>query len=225
MAFLAILLIIFEVLFVICAFKESSVTGAYKAFGVYSRIKAYLAFNLTLSGVLIMLMPIVPLLIPEPAQDVSGIGSVFLYLIGGAICLAIAIMLYWTSLVKCPPMLKDRCIISMVISGMGITVKIGVFFLGFVWKLGGPQEMVDESGNTVYVFGNDVYSAGGEKIGVVTDNGRSFVASAEDAASRRAARCRPKVQHTLDRKAAEESCLSSAAFHIGKVRHTGPSKI
>ncbi len=175
MVFLTILLIIFAVLCIICAFQESAVTGLYRAFGVYGRVKAYLALDLTLAGVLLILIPIASLFVPQLAEDVSGIGSVFLYLTGGAICLAIGILLYWTTLAKCPPMLKDRCIISMVISGMGIAVKAGIFFLGFVWKLVGPREMVDENGNTVYVFDNDVYSAGGEKIGVLTDNGRSFV--------------------------------------------------
>lgn len=169
---MSILLIIFVVLCVICAFRESSVTGLYKAFGVYGRIKAFLAIDLTIAGVVGILTPFIPALSASTGN--AGV-SAFVYLLVGVVCLAIGVLLYWTTYRKCPAMLQSRCILSMVISGMGVTVKIAVFFLGFVWKLITPREMRDEDGKTVYVLDQNVYDSSGNKVGVLTDNGNSYV--------------------------------------------------
>ncbi len=148
------------------AVKESQITGLYKTFGVYGRVKAY--FSLFCPMGLVMAVVVFFL---KGLSIGEKIGMFFLYLA----LAAFGAFFLWSAYRKCPDFLKKKCIPSMLISGFGVAFKIAIFFLGFVWKLVGPQEMQDENGNTVYVCGDYVYDEFGQKIGVASADKRSFV--------------------------------------------------
>lgn len=156
--------IAFLIICAICAVKESKVTGLYKAFGVYGRIAAYFAIYCPLG---------IGAFIASFFIDEIPKGQGFLLLIPASI----GAFLCWNAYRKCPGVLKKKCIPSMMISGLGVVVKIFLFFCGFVWKITGPQEMQDESGNTVYVYNGDVYDGNGDKIGVASADKKSYIAT------------------------------------------------
>lgn len=156
-AFAGIGSIVGVIIFIVCAIKESSTTGLYKFFGVYGRLKAYLFIDMVGAGIAM----IVSAFIPGLDLEYSPIMMVLI----GVVCLAIGILIYITTALKCPAGLKSRLLISMIISGLGIAMKIVVFFLFFVWKIYGPQEMVTSSGETVYRIGSDIYDASGNRLG------------------------------------------------------------
>lgn len=139
---------------IFCATQESKVTGTYKACHVYGRFYAYLALDFLLVGIMSIL-------------GFTGISeSKILSILVGLLFLALAILMYWNKLRKCPEFLKKKLIPSMLITGLGVTVKVCVFFLGFVWKLTGPQTMRLSDGREVYVFsGGEVYDPEGRQIG------------------------------------------------------------
>lgn len=143
---------------IFCAFKESKLTAIYKANKVYGRITAYLAMDLTLVGILGLLSVFIPAI-----KEMNATPLLALLLIPG-------IGLYALAFVKCPQSLKSKCIPSMIISGIGVTMKICVFFLPFVWKMAGmnvstasssgiPDMIQDSRGNScrTRVDGNFLY--------------------------------------------------------------------
>lgn len=146
----------------VCAAKESKVTGLYKTFGVYGRVAAYFSLFCPLG----IIMFIVSFFI-----DAIPVAQGFLFLILSVF----GAFIIWNAYRKCPAFLKKKLIPSMILSGFGVTIKICLFFLVFVWKLTGPQEMKDESGNTVYVYGGDVYDGSGRKIGVASSDRQSYI--------------------------------------------------
>lgn len=156
---LAVLLFTILVALILCAVKDSSVTGTYKAFGVYGRILAYLFVD----GVTVACAGLFGLLGIFGGHRADIGTSLLLALLG----VAMAIVIYWFVLQRCPDMLKDRLLISLLISGFGVVTKISCFFIGAVWVLVSPREMVDEDGHAVYVINNDVYDVGGRKVGEV----------------------------------------------------------
>lgn len=157
-----VLAIAILVIGVICAVKESKVTGLYKTFGVYGRLTAYFGIYCPLG---------IGAFIASFFIDGISIGQGFLFL-GLAVFGA---FFYWNAYRKCPDFLKKKCIPSMIVSGLGITVKLCLFFFGFVWKIVGPKEMQTESGETVYVYGGDVYDGSGRKIGVASPDKTSYI--------------------------------------------------
>lgn len=161
---ISVVAIAFVIVCIVCAVKESKVTGLYKTFGVYGRVAAYFACFCPLGIVMFIASFFIE-------QISIGQGFIFLGLaVFGAFFL-------WNAYRKCPGFLKKKCIPSMIVSGFGVTMKVCIFFLCFVWKLVGPEEMLDENGNTVYVYGGggDVYNASGEKIGVAAPDKKSFI--------------------------------------------------
>ena len=102
----------------ICAALESRTTGLYYAWGVYGRIKAFF-FGSQFIPFLHDLGDMTP-----AQQRISGL-----------VIITLAILLYLTSLAKCPAHLRGRLFISMLVSGIGVTMKICLFFLPFIWDL------------------------------------------------------------------------------------------
>lgn len=134
-----IFLLVFVVLALFCAFKESKTTGLYKSYGVYGRLKAYLALDLALVGVLGTVGGIILPFLSGDAKELVDQGMPPLAMIAmGLVCLAIGVAIYYLTYRKCPEPLKKKCVISMIISGMGVACKIAVFFLPFVWALSVP---------------------------------------------------------------------------------------
>lgn len=158
------------VLMVVCASKESKVTGLYKTFGVYGRFKAYLALDFVMVGVMMGISPIIAMATGYNMVSSGEMtaGSAALFVVVGIVILALGILLYLTSYRKCPDFLKKKCIPSMILSGFGVAIKVCFFFFGFFWKLTGPQEMVSDNGEKVYVYGGYVYDQNGQKVGETT---------------------------------------------------------
>lgn len=177
MPFLFILIVAFLVLCVVCAFKESKVIGLYKALGVFGRLKAYLALDLTMAGLAVTIMSIIAAIHPEGDVAVySGFSAATILL--GLACLAIGILIYFLTLRKCPDFLKSRCILDMATVGLGVAMKIFIFFFGAIWEMVKPDEYVDSNGTTVYVMKNgDVYNPATDKMGTleIADDGTKVV--------------------------------------------------
>jgi len=157
---MVILAIAFLVICVVCAAKESKVTGTFKAFRVYGRIAAYFGLFAPMG----LIMFIASFFVPELAEQrwmmliLAAFGAIF----------------YVVAFLKCPDFLKKKLIPCMMLSGFGLCVKICIFFIGAVWKLTGPQEMVDSDGNTVYVISGEVYDGGGNHLGTANADGTSY---------------------------------------------------
>lgn len=141
---------------VICAVKESKVTGTYKAFGIYGRLLAYIFVD----GVFIFVLGIIGLF---GVLKLGVLPSLMLIVLGATM----AVGLYFLVRRKCPDDFKGKLLISMFISGFGISAKIACFFIGAVWTLVSPPTFVDECGRTVYTIGNSVYDGSGRKVGIV----------------------------------------------------------
>jgi hypothetical protein len=137
--------------------KESSVTGTYKAFGVYGRILAYLFVD----GVTVAIAALLGMLGLFGGFKANVGMSILLVLFG----VAMAAGIYCFVSRRCPEVLKGRLLVSLLISGFGVVVKISCFFIGAVWVLVAPRQLVDEDGRSVYVIGDDVYDASGMKVG------------------------------------------------------------
>ena len=150
------LLIIPAVLLIICAFREIKVTGTFKAFGVYGRLKAYLFIDMLAVGIASIVLAF---------MDKPMIGSKLVSILAGIGFLVIAVLIYLSTLAKCPDFLKGSLLISMLITGFGVTAKIAVFFVGAVWVLTGPQQITGSDGNTYLKHGSDIYTMDGKRVG------------------------------------------------------------
>lgn len=152
------------VLCVFCALKESKTTGLFKTFGVYGRLTAYLGLFCPIGLVMF---------IASFFTESMGVGfpqnMTFLLLA------AFGAVFYVIAYLKCPAFLKKKCIPCMMLSGFGLCIKICVFFLGFVWKLTGPQEMSDGRGNIVYYYDGNVYDQNGTLLGKASADRQSYV--------------------------------------------------
>lgn len=157
----AILAIGFLVLCAVCALKESKVTGLYKTFGVYGRLAAYFGLFCPMG-----LGMFIASFFAEEFSLAASLGFLALAVLGG--------LIYFNAYRKCPAFLRRRCIPSMLLSGLGVCIKICVFFLGFVWRLTGPQEMTDSSGNVVYLYSGEVYDSAGNHIGTASADRQSY---------------------------------------------------
>ena len=152
----------------ICAALESRTTGLYYAWGVYGRIKAFFFYDFVVAGLMLIGSQFIPFLHDlgdmTPAQQ----------RISGLVIITLAILLYLTSLAKCPAHLRGRLFISMLVSGIGVTMKICLFFLPFIWDLTMPSftKMQDGNGNIVYVTDDGSVYDGHQKIGHMTENNR-----------------------------------------------------
>jgi len=148
---MAILAIAFLVICAICAIRESKVTGTFKTFGVYGRVAAYLGLFAPIG----LGMFVAGLFAPDLAEQ-------------RWVCLIVGlfgVLVYAITYLKCPAFLKHKVIPCMLLSGLGVCIKICLFFIGAVWKLSGPHELHDTDGNTVYVYGGEVYNKHGKHIG------------------------------------------------------------
>lgn len=156
------------ILFIICALNESKVTGLYKALGVYGRLRAYLFIDLLFCGIgMILMLPVSVI-----SSGSFSIEMLFM-LVGGIVCILIAIVLYRTALSRCPIQLRGSLLKNMLVSGMGISLKIAVFIFPVVWTLVTPQfrEAVDSHGNRVLIDATGtVYTFTGGRVGQMVDD-------------------------------------------------------
>ena len=158
---MAILAIAFLVLCAVCAIKESKVTGLYKTFGCYGRFGAYLG--------LFCPMGLGMFVASFFMEDIGA--ERWLYLLLGVIGAGI----YYLAYLKAPAFLKKRVIPAMILSGFGVCIKLCIFFIGAVWRLAGPAVVTSETGEELYVVGNEVYNGRGDKIGVANADKSAYV--------------------------------------------------
>lgn len=129
---MVIVAIVFLVLAIVCAVQESKVTAPYKAYKVYGRLSAYLALDFAFAGLMSLVMAVVGLVTGEELDSgMSGLAAVGF----GVVLTALGVLLYLRAYKKCPDFLRKKCILSMIMTGLGVSVKICLFFLPFVWKL------------------------------------------------------------------------------------------
>lgn len=157
-AFLAVAFLVFCAY---CAFSESKRTGLFKTFGVYGRVAAYFSLFLPLG--------IAAFIASFFVQELSIKEAPFMLLV--ALLGAAPIWWAWR---KCPAFLKGKLIVSMLLSGFGVAIKICFFFIGAVWAMTGPKEMVNEDGQPVYLYGNDVYDGSGNLVGHASADHSSY---------------------------------------------------
>lgn len=157
----AIIAIVALVLAIVCMCVESRVTGTFKAFNVYGRITAYFGLFAPMGFIMFIV-----------SFFVDGFADQRWIMLGLGIfgCIFYAIAFY-----NCPAFLRKKVIFCMFISGMGVAFKLCLFFIGAMWTIMGPQEMQDESGNTVYVYDGEVYTGSGEHIGTASADRTSYV--------------------------------------------------
>ncbi len=166
---MVIVAVVALVLLAICWFKESQITGTFKVLKTYGRITAYLALDFTVVGIVFLISPILAKFDIQPLE-----APLFASILLGLVLLAAGIFLYFRAYTKCPDFMKKKCIPCMIISGLGVAVKISLFFLVFAWKLVEPKTMVTDTGEEVYMFSDGTVYGNG-KIGKVTEDGNKVV--------------------------------------------------
>lgn len=134
-----ILPFIFLIICAICAFKESKYTGFFRTIGVYGRIAAYFSTLFPLG----IIMFIVSFFVKDFAMGAERWSLLIAAAIGAAV-------IAW-SYFKCPAPYKKRLIPCMLVSGLGVALKVAFFFLVFVWKLTAPEVAQLEDGTTVCI--------------------------------------------------------------------------
>jgi len=149
------------ILCIICAVKESSITGKYAYYGMYGRVRAFFFFDFFFAG----LFQIIGAFFPEMRDAGMGFWGAFGV---GAVVFGLSLLIYFVTRAACPPFLRRGLFWSLCATGVGVTLKLAVFFIGVVWALQAPRQMEDSYGNTVYVQGGDVYNAAGDHIGTMT---------------------------------------------------------
>jgi hypothetical protein len=136
---------VFLVICVIAAFKESKITGKYAALGIYGRVKAYLAFAFLCGSVCTIIVPLATGEQVEMSQILTGL-----------FFLAIGVLIYVLTYLKTPPEYKKTVIPCMIITAMGVSLKMALFYLPFIWQLAAydtptnfemPELVRDENGN------------------------------------------------------------------------------
>ncbi len=161
MVVLIVLGVILAIVGIICAVKESDVSGFYKDIGLFGRVKAYLIF----AGIL---GSIAGFVISTMSAIKDGFSKALPTYIASLIVLAIGVILLITVMKRCAPearamVLKDICVV-----GLGLCIKIGFFFLMFLidlWILTAPKKAILSDGREVYVNGNKVYDSNMNQIG------------------------------------------------------------
>ena len=155
---MAVVAILFAVLCIVCACVESKVIAPYKWFHVFGRFKAYIALDFLIGGLVVLGGMIFGL------SESTGIGG-FPGVILGIVLLALAFLLYWTTLRKCPDMLKKKCLLSMIVVGLGVAMKICIFFIVSIWKIAGPKMVQGSDGEAYILYDGDTYLPNGKKVG------------------------------------------------------------
>ncbi len=151
---------------VYCAWKESEITAKYKAFNVYGKFKAYMFTNFICVAIIGMIFCIYSVL--SKLESDYAILGIFFIVLG----VAVSSFIYRSVKNKCPDgALKDKLMISMIISVFGGGLKSIFFFLSIFAKAIEPKKYVDEDGNIIYVHIDDkVYDESGNYVGKKTDS-------------------------------------------------------
>ena len=131
--------VIFLIACIFAAFRESKVTAIYKTLNIYTRLSAYLALDFTMAG---LFLYIASAFLPLFSDTSVNALSSFPGIIGGALLFGAGLVLYVRAYRRCPDSLKKKLIPSMIITGLGVSMKICLFFLPSIWHLTTGQETI-----------------------------------------------------------------------------------
>ena len=183
-AVMVILAIVFFWVLIWCARKEKTLSGFYSSINVCGRGRAFFAGYLFLTSVISVISLVVTLvsLIFSKGQGsfADGIGSILGVVICGAVCFLISRTLYRGIYNNCPEELRKRLPKDILIITMGITFRISLFFLMFIfhmwWQMNKPTAY-EVDGRTVYAYpgSNDLYDESGNHVGTTNSDRTSAV--------------------------------------------------
>ncbi len=166
---LAPVLIVFLITALICSTKVDKVSMPYIANGVYGKFTAYLAFDFVAFGAVATIGGIALMFMEDTVDDniVYGLAAFGL----GILLFFLGIIIYRSALKKCPAELKSKCISSMLITGLGLTVKPAFFILKMVLTIAGIGGSGSASG-----FSQHYYSqANGEEFYLQSASGSQAI--------------------------------------------------
>lgn len=173
--------IVLLILMIICAFRESKLTGLYRGLGIFGRIKAYLVAD----GAVGLIASVVYLVLLRSIIVVPMI----------LISLVLLLVPYRLSLKKCPKEISPSALLrDMIIVGLGVGCKLAFFFLAFLWKVdnslydnytnkyGYGRKIVTYTGEGLYIGADHrVYDESGREVGVAhrDGNGETWIEMAD----------------------------------------------
>ncbi len=115
--------------------KENRIHMKYQK--VFGRVSSYLFADFILVGVFAIIAMIISPFIPEVSNMIAG--NYLLYAGMGVLVLLLGIVIYLFARRKCPAYLKKSLFINMLLDGLGIALKISLFFLPFIFRIGTPS--------------------------------------------------------------------------------------
>ena len=118
---------VFFVLAIVGLVKENQIRADYS--GVFGRIRAYF-----FAGGIIMLPGVIIMSLSGMLEGntLTGIGAAVAWLV-------VALAIFLMTKKSCPEHIQKGLFFSMLLAGLGITLKVCLFYLPFVWKIGPPS--------------------------------------------------------------------------------------
>lgn len=158
-----IVLVVFLGCCLFCFIKEKKVTGTYSAFGVYNRFSAYMTVVCLFAPVAVLISTVVRLLLGD-----RNFGDLPMPIIVSIVLSFLGYSSYRAIARKCPDFLRKKLLVSLLISAVGVSFKIALFFIGAVWALESPRTITDSDGRDLLVHGGSVYLPDGTCVGDMT---------------------------------------------------------
>lgn len=174
MVAIILLFVMLAALFV-CMMKEKNIVGIYKANHVFGRGYALFAVDLIVGGIGAPISNII--LGTASAQGISTAGMVVM----GLIMAAIGVFMYKKAYDKCPDSLKSSCCKDLTIVGLGVLLRVSLFFMMFIakswWEFNKVEEYRLDNGLEVYVDqSGTVYDFSQNRQGtLIQENGKQTV--------------------------------------------------
>ena len=150
---LFLVVLAFFAFIIVACIKERSIREKYA--GVFGRLGAY--FSVYLIGILYGLIAAVAVLVSEglSLESLSGAAGAFL---GGVLLGCIGLVPILMARKKCPPHLLKGLVISMLLAGWGVSIKISLrialfflpFFAGGLWPAPVEQSSSNEAQEEYY---------------------------------------------------------------------------
>lgn len=178
--------VIFLIFSVFCAFKESSITSPYKTFGIYGRLRAFFAFDFTGLGIVLMVGVTFSMLGFEwvAMEEFLELVSPPVLFLCGLISFIVGMLIYVFTYKNCPEDFRGKLIIHMIMTALGVIMKVGFFWLMFflkIWSYTLPDYITGSDGKKYIRYKNgDIYSTNGKRVGNTTGDGEFKVLKADN---------------------------------------------
>lgn len=180
---IVILAIVFFWLMIWCARKEKSLAGFYSSINVCGRVRAFFTGYLMLVGVISAIALVVNLVLTIGGNGQASVSDYISFVVCGAACFLIGFFMYRKIYNNCPECLQKRLLKDIAIITIGITFRISLFFLMFIfhmwWQMNKPTAY-EVDGRTVYAYpgSNDLYDESGNRVGTANSDRTSAVMDA-----------------------------------------------